>query len=72
MDIQHVTDFKSNRNDHIVNAANILKKSELKQKVFAAVYFHKSKIKTISYIEKKLTLTECKYYKTQVILLKNC
>lgn len=45
--IQHVTDFRSNKNDQIVNAANEVGTSELKKKVFQAVYKGKKKIKTV-------------------------
>ena len=69
MNVQHVTDFRSNRSDHIVNAAKYLKKSKLKQEVFKAVYFHKSKIKTVSDIQKKTGLNRIQILQNAKLLV---
>ena len=69
MNVQHVTDFRSNRSDHIVNAAEFLKKSKLKQEVFKAVYFHKSKIKTVSDIQRKTGLNRIQVLQNAKLLV---
>lgn len=48
-----VRDFRSNKNDNIVDAANEIGNSDLKRKVFHAVYSGKKAIKTVQYIADK-------------------
>lgn len=58
--MQNVSDIRSNANDQFVYAANKIGKSELKRKVFYAIYFGKQKIKTVGDIAKTTRLTRKK------------
>lgn len=49
--MQHVSDIRSNSNDQFVYAATKIGRSALKKEVFRAVYFGKTKVKTVSDIE---------------------
>jgi len=55
--MQNVSDIKGNSNDHFVYAAKKIWKSELKKKVFRAIYFGKKGIKTVEYIAKATGLS---------------
>lgn len=57
MTVQPVSDFRSNEPDQIVYAAKKLGRSELKKKIFKAVYFGKKKVKTIQEIAESTGLT---------------
>src|SRR5580692_7501735 len=57
MTMQNVADIKGNSNDHFVYAANKIGRSELKKKVFHAIYFGKKAIKTVADIAKKTKLS---------------
>jgi hypothetical protein len=50
--MQSVSDIRSNENDQIVYAVKKLGKSKLKREVFEAVYFGKTKVKTVDNIAK--------------------
>lgn len=52
-----VSDFLSNHGDQLVNAAEIIGRSEDRQKVFHAIYNGKTKIKTIEFINKTTGLS---------------
>lgn len=58
--MQNVSDIRSNANDQFVYAANKLNRSELKKKVFRAIYYGKQKIKTVEYIAKQTGLSRKK------------
>lgn len=55
--MQHVSDYRSNENDQFVYAANKIGTSELKKKVFRAVYSGKPKIKTVQDIANSTRLS---------------
>lgn len=46
--MHNVSDIRSNSNDQLVYAAKIIGRSELKKKVFRAIYFGKKGIKTVA------------------------
>jgi len=50
MSLQHVTDARSNSNDQIYHAANVLGKSDDRKKVFLAIYSGKKRVKTVKEI----------------------
>ena len=48
--VHNVSDARSNRNDQIAHAANVLGKSKDRIAVFTAIYFGKKKVKTVQEI----------------------
>lgn len=57
MSMQSVSDIRSNESDQFVYAAKKLGSSQLKKKVFTAVYFGKQRIKTVGDIAKATGLS---------------
>lgn len=66
--INHTTDIRSNVNDQIANASNVIGKSEHRQRVFKAIYTGKKKIKTIDEICISTGLTQVQVLKAGGIL----
>lgn len=57
MNVQQVSDFRSNEADQIVYAAKKLKRSSIKRKIFKAVYAGRAQIKTVNEISYKTKLS---------------
>jgi hypothetical protein len=56
--VQSVGDYRSNRNEHIVHAIDVLRKSVRRQKVFLEIYKGKKQFKTVEEIRKATGLSQ--------------
>jgi len=68
---QEVTDSRSNPNDQIAHAANVIKKSKHRKLVFQAIYRGQKKVKTLEQISKSTGLPEIRVTQEATILFNN-